>query len=58
MDLPVITDKIEQGNLGAKTSKGFYDYHGKKEEEILKKRDRQYLKMLDHLEKIKAFEPI
>ena len=58
MDLPVITDKIEQGDLGAKTSKGFYDYHGKKEEEILKKRDRLYLTLLEYLEKIKAFEPV
>ena len=54
----LITDKVEQGNLGAKTGKGFYDYQGLSEEEILKKRDRQYLKVLDHLEKINAFEPI
>jgi len=58
IDLPVITNKIEQGHLGAKTGIGFYDYSGKREEEILKKRDRLYLTMLDYLEKINAFEPI
>ena len=57
-ELSLITDKVEQGHLGAKTGQGFYDYGGKSEEEILKKRDRLYLKMLDHLEKINAFEPI
>jgi 3-hydroxybutyryl-CoA dehydrogenase len=57
-ELSLITDKVEQGHLGAKTGQGFYDYGGKSEEEILKKRDRLYLKMLAHLEKINAFEPI
>ena len=56
--MPVISDKVEEGHLGAKTSKGFYDYGGKKEDEILKKRDRLYLTILDYLEKINAFEPI
>ena len=57
-ELSLITDKVEQGHLGAKTGQGFYDYGGKSEEEILKKRDRLYLKMLDHLEKINAFESV
>ncbi len=42
-ELSLITDKVEQGHLGAKTGQGFYDYGGKSEEEILKKRDRLYL---------------
>jgi 3-hydroxybutyryl-CoA dehydrogenase len=54
----VIEEKVKKGHLGAKTSKGMYDYDGRKEEEILNKRDKLYLKMLDHLEKINAFEPI
>ena len=55
---PFIEEKVRQGDLGAKTSKGIYDYGGRSEAEILKKRDKRYLKMLDYLEKIKAFEPI
>ena len=58
MELSLINDKIEQGDLGAKTGKGFYDYEGLSEEEILKKRDRKYLKILELLEEIKAFDPI
>lgn len=55
---PMIEEKVTQGHLGAKTSKGLYDYGGRSEEEILQKRDRQYLKMLEHLEGIQAFDPI
>jgi 3-hydroxybutyryl-CoA dehydrogenase len=55
---PVVAKKIEQGHLGAKTAKGLYDYDGHSEQEILAKRDRQYLKMLEHLERIEAFDPI
>ena len=58
LDNPIVTPMVERGDLGAKSGKGFYDYGGRSEEEILKKRDRKYLKMLEHLEKIDAFEPI
>jgi 3-hydroxybutyryl-CoA dehydrogenase len=50
--------KIEQGRLGVKTSKGIYDYGGRSEAEIVKKRDGLFLKMIDHLKKINAFEPV
>ena len=55
---PLIEEKVKQGHFGAKTSKGIYDYGGRSEVEILRKRDRLYLKTLDHLERIKAFDPV
>ncbi len=55
---PLFEEKVKQGHLGAKTSKGLYDYGGRSEEEILKKRDRLYLRMLDYLEHISAFESV
>jgi 3-hydroxybutyryl-CoA dehydrogenase len=55
---PLIEEKVKMGHLGAKTSKGIYDYEGRTENEILKKRDERYIKTLDHLERIKAFDPI
>lgn len=53
-----IEQKVKQGHLGAKTSKGIYDYNGRSEENILNKRDRLYLSVLDHLEDIHAFQPV
>jgi 3-hydroxybutyryl-CoA dehydrogenase len=55
---PLVAEKLKLGQLGAKTSKGMYDYGGRTEEEILIKRDKQYLKLLESLEKIQAFDPI
>ena len=58
MDLVLLRDKVNNGQLGAKTSIGFYDYQGRTEAEILTKRDKLYLQMLDYLKKMNAFEPI
>ena len=58
MTFPIIEEKVTAGALGAKTSRGLYDYQGRSEEEILKDRDRLYLKMLDHMEEIGAFKPV
>jgi len=56
--VPLIEQRVKEGHLGASTSKGIYDYGGRAEEEILHQRDTLYLKMLDHLESIGAFNPI
>ena len=58
MTHPVIDEKVEQGHLGAKTGKGIYDYGGRSEAEILNKRDKLYLQMLDLLSDIKALDPV
>jgi 3-hydroxybutyryl-CoA dehydrogenase len=55
---PFIADRVEKGEFGAKTSKGIYDYGGRTEEEILEKRDKMYLSMLEQLQKMKAFDPV
>ena len=55
---PLVEEKVRQGHLGVKTSKGVYDYGGRSEVEILKKRDRRYFKLLDHLERMEAFEAV
>jgi 3-hydroxybutyryl-CoA dehydrogenase len=55
---PLIDERVEHGHLGAKTGKGIYDYGGLTEAEILNKRDKLYLKMLDLLAEIKAFDPV
>jgi 3-hydroxybutyryl-CoA dehydrogenase len=49
---------VEQGRLGVKASKGIYDYGGRSESDILKKRDMLFIKMLDYLKEINAFEPV
>ncbi|NPU83976.1 MAG: 3-hydroxyacyl-CoA dehydrogenase family protein [Syntrophaceae bacterium] len=55
---PFIADPVARGELGVKTSKGLFDYGGRSEEEILRKRDERYLAVLDQLEKTGAFEPV
>ena len=58
LELSIIKDKVDQGQHGVKTSKGIYDYSGRSEEEIIRKKDEKYLKILDFLERLKVFEPV
>lgn len=55
---PIIEEKVAAGHLGVKTSKGMYDYAGRSELDILKKRDQMLLRVLDQLKMVNAFEPI
>jgi len=58
LKIPLIDEAVEKGHFGVSTSKGIYDYGGRTEEEILRKRDLLFLQMIDHLEKIEAFKPV
>ena len=42
----IVKEKVERGEFGIKTGKGLYDYSGKKREEILQRRDLNYIKIL------------
>jgi len=53
-----IEEKVKQGHLGIKTSKGIYDYGGRSEEEISRERDRKFLRLFEFLKSIKAFQPL
>jgi 3-hydroxybutyryl-CoA dehydrogenase len=58
MTYPMIEDRAAAGDLGVKTGKGLFDYHGKSEEEILRRRDILCLKMCDFIEKLNEFKPV
>ena len=55
---PQVENLVKKGLLGVKTSKGFYDYQGRSEEEILKKRDKYCLEVLALLDRMDAFDPL
>lgn len=43
-------DLVEQGHFGIKTGKGFYDYSGRKIEDVLKERDDKLLQVFKSLD--------
>jgi len=44
---PPLQERVERGELGVKAGKGFYDYAGTSQEEILLRRDRRLMLMLE-----------
>ncbi len=44
---PLLRRKVEQGELGAKAGRGFYDWPQEKLERAIKERDRALLKLID-----------
>jgi 3-hydroxybutyryl-CoA dehydrogenase len=56
--VPVIEDLVSRGHLGAKSSKGFYDYRGRSEEEINAVRDGRLIKVADALKVLGTQESI
>ena len=43
--LPVLVEKVEQGDLGAKTGRGFHDWPKEKLEQVISERDRFLLRI-------------
>jgi 3-hydroxybutyryl-CoA dehydrogenase len=58
MSYPMIQDRADAGDLGVKTGKGLFDYQGRSEEAILRRRDELCLKMCDFLEELNGFKPV
>jgi 3-hydroxybutyryl-CoA dehydrogenase len=56
--IPMIEELVRNGHLGAKTSKGFYDYQERTEEAITAERDSRLIKVDDMLERLKTRESI
>lgn len=56
--IPMIEKLVGNGHLGAKTSRGFYDYQGRSEEAITAERDSRLIKVDDILKVLKTRESI
>ncbi len=55
---PYLKEVVDQGFYGPKAGRGFYDYGGRSEQEVIRKRDLAYLAVLDALEAADAFSPL
>jgi len=57
-DTSFFDEKVRDGRLGVKSGSGMYDYEGRSEVEVLRKRDLLFLEMVRRLTEIHAFEPV
>ncbi|ETF02386.1 hypothetical protein W822_14635 [Advenella kashmirensis W13003] len=46
---PALKDRVERGELGISTGKGFYDYQGKSAQEMQRKRDAELWRVMASL---------
>ena len=53
-----LQELINQGHLGVRTGRGFFDYKGKSEEELYHERDIRLIEMLRTLRKLEARGPL
>lgn len=59
LDVPAyLAEPVGRGHYGPKTGAGFYDYEGRSEREVLRKRDLAYLSVLSALEATGGFDPV
>ncbi|MBC7252355.1 MAG: 3-hydroxyacyl-CoA dehydrogenase family protein [Actinobacteria bacterium] len=58
LSVPFIQELVERGRLGVKTSAGIYDYGGRDEMDILAKRDRLFLELMDRMRELGTFDPV
>jgi 3-hydroxyacyl-CoA dehydrogenase len=56
--ISMIEDLVRDGHLGAKTSRGFYEYRGRSEEAITAERDSRLIKVDEILKELKTRESI
>jgi 3-hydroxybutyryl-CoA dehydrogenase len=53
-----LNELVERGDLGVKSGRGFYDYHGKSEAEVNRERDIRLLKLLKLLKENEVAGPL
>jgi 3-hydroxyacyl-CoA dehydrogenase len=58
INVPFIQELVERGRLGVKTSAGIYDYGGRDEMEILARRDRLFMALMDRMRELGTFDPV